>query len=86
MCGNNPFRVQWFWFMGYPGFSLRSNPGLKLANAFGVYDLWLFRVVGQKGHSDAIRRWCLCRNARSFDKACVDRSQEFRLRACDCHP
>jgi len=22
--------------MGYPGFSLRSNPGLKLANAFGV--------------------------------------------------
>ena len=24
-------------FLGsYPGFSLRSNPGLKLANAFGV--------------------------------------------------
>jgi hypothetical protein len=23
---------------GFPGFSLRSNPGLKLANAFGVID------------------------------------------------
>jgi hypothetical protein len=25
-----------FFLIGYPGFSLRSNPGLKLANAFGV--------------------------------------------------
>ena len=25
--------------MVYPGFSLRSNPGLKLANAFGVFVL-----------------------------------------------
>ena len=24
----------------YPGLSRRSNPGLKLANAFGVYDLF----------------------------------------------
>jgi hypothetical protein len=23
-----------------PGFSLRSNPGLKLANAFGVIQTW----------------------------------------------
>ena len=29
----------------YPGFSLRSNPGLKLANAFGV----LFRLGLKKG-------------------------------------
>jgi hypothetical protein len=26
-------------FDGYPGFSLHSNPGLKLANAFGVLQL-----------------------------------------------
>ena len=32
----NPFRVQRFFLMTYPGLSLRSNPGLKLANAFGV--------------------------------------------------
>ncbi|HEU4933856.1 MAG TPA: hypothetical protein VFT48_17350 [Pyrinomonadaceae bacterium] len=25
-----------FFFYAYPGFSLRSNPGLQLANAFGV--------------------------------------------------
>jgi len=25
------------YLLKYPGFSLRSNPGLKLANAFGVY-------------------------------------------------
>jgi len=24
-------------YRGIPGFSLRSNPGLKLANAFGVF-------------------------------------------------
>jgi hypothetical protein len=32
----NPFRVEKI-FDAYPGLSLRSNPGLKLANAFGVY-------------------------------------------------
>jgi hypothetical protein len=32
----NPFRVQSIFLYAYPGFSLRSNPGLKLANAFGV--------------------------------------------------
>jgi hypothetical protein len=32
----NPYRVQFVFFSLYPGFSLRSNPGLKLANAFGV--------------------------------------------------
>jgi len=32
----NPFRVQGFFLFDYPGFSLRSNPGLELANAFGV--------------------------------------------------
>ncbi len=32
----NPFRVNNISFR-YPGFSLRSNPGLKLANAFGVF-------------------------------------------------
>ena len=32
----NPFRVyKIYWFIN-PGLSLRSNPGLKLANAFGV--------------------------------------------------
>ena len=31
LSGFNEFRV-----IGPPGFSLRSNPGLKLANAFGV--------------------------------------------------
>jgi len=32
----NPFRVQLTFMFLIPGFSLRSNPGLKLANAFGV--------------------------------------------------
>jgi hypothetical protein len=33
----NPFRVCRKFCYAYPGFSLRSNPGLKLANAFGVF-------------------------------------------------
>ena len=37
MCAINPFRVGRFFRIDYPGFSLRSNPGLKLANAFGVF-------------------------------------------------
>jgi hypothetical protein len=36
LCGNNPFRVQNKFWRRFPGLSLRSNPGLKLANAFGV--------------------------------------------------
>jgi len=36
MCGHNPFRVQTDDGPVHPGLSLRSNPGLKLANAFGV--------------------------------------------------
>jgi len=32
----NPFRVLGFFFVLIPGLSLRSNPGLRLANAFGV--------------------------------------------------
>ena len=32
----NPFRVNFFFINSIPGLSLRSNPGLKLANAFGV--------------------------------------------------
>jgi hypothetical protein len=36
MYGNNPFRVNSALFISIPGFSLRSNPGLKFANAFGV--------------------------------------------------
>ena len=31
----NPFKVKMLSYI-VPGFSLRSNPGLKLANAFGV--------------------------------------------------
>jgi hypothetical protein len=34
--GMNPFRVKIFSLISFPGLSLRSNPGLKLANAFGV--------------------------------------------------
>ena len=33
---SNPFRVITLFLLLVPGFSLRSNPGLKLANAFGV--------------------------------------------------
>jgi hypothetical protein len=33
---SNPFRVENGFFKANPGLSLRSNPGLKLANAFGV--------------------------------------------------
>ena len=32
----NPFRVKLYLFDLNPGLSLRSNPGLELANAFGV--------------------------------------------------
>jgi hypothetical protein len=35
----NPFRVNRTISYTYPGFSLRSNPGLRLANAFGVIKL-----------------------------------------------
>ena len=34
--GRNPFRVKCTIMFVNPGFSLRSNPGLELANAFGV--------------------------------------------------
>ena len=33
----NPFRVQEKFRFSTPGLSLRSNPGLQLANAFGVW-------------------------------------------------
>ena len=32
----NPYRVQCVFLVPVPGFSLCSNPGLTLANAFGV--------------------------------------------------
>ena len=32
----NPFRVNFFFVDSIPGLSLPSNPGLQLANAFGV--------------------------------------------------
>ena len=35
-CEANPYRVQETVVI-HPGLSLRSNPGLKLANAFGVF-------------------------------------------------
>jgi len=37
MCWINPFRVSKNFMIADPGLSLRSNPGLKLANAFGVF-------------------------------------------------
>src|SRR6185369_8643991 len=36
LCANNPFRVETNGGLRYPGLSLRANPGLELANAFGV--------------------------------------------------
>ena len=36
LCEGNPFRVQRIGGALTPGLSLRSNPGLTLANAFGV--------------------------------------------------
>ena len=33
----NPFRVELNVYVLIPGLSLRSNPSLKLANAFGVF-------------------------------------------------
>jgi hypothetical protein len=33
----NPFRVSFSFIDSDPGLSLRSNPGLQLANAFGVF-------------------------------------------------
>jgi len=38
LCGVNPFRVNSLFCIAIPGLSLRSNPGLKLANAFGVFN------------------------------------------------
>jgi hypothetical protein len=38
MCGLNPFRVNKT-LCAYPRLSLRSNLGLELANAFGVFPL-----------------------------------------------
>jgi len=37
----NPYRVFVSFLICDPGLSLRSNPGLKLANAFGVFIVWL---------------------------------------------
>ena len=34
---NKPFQGLRIYFVHYPGLSLRSNPGLRLANAFGVF-------------------------------------------------
>jgi hypothetical protein len=36
LCDVNPFRVYGLFSFPIPGLSLRSNPGLELANAFGV--------------------------------------------------
>jgi len=38
----NAFSVNFIFYVHDPGLSLRSNPGLKLANAFGVKgtDVW----------------------------------------------
>jgi len=46
----NPFRVITLVMFSSQGCRFASNPGLKLANAFGV-TLWLFGSDGQKGHS-----------------------------------
>jgi hypothetical protein len=49
---NQPWKFAWretlsgfesFFLILIPGFSLRSNPGLKLANAFGVFRLRILR-------------------------------------------
>jgi predicted outer membrane lipoprotein len=38
-----------FLFLDFPGLELRSNPGLKLANAFGVNGLKLANAFGVNG-------------------------------------
>src|SRR6185503_12880533 len=50
VCGNNPFRVQMIVVVVFPGLSLRSNTGLKLANAFGVDSIFEFAFVHHLGH------------------------------------
>jgi hypothetical protein len=37
MCAANPFRVKRFFYGATPWFFAAPNPGLKLANAFGVW-------------------------------------------------
>ena len=41
----NPFRVPFMVMTFNPGLSLRSNPGLELANAFGVLDLSVLQIA-----------------------------------------
>jgi hypothetical protein len=38
LCAANPYRVHMDFNGPDPGLELRSNPGLELANAFGVLD------------------------------------------------
>src|SRR6185295_1663224 len=45
LCGNNPFRVRRTVIMFTQGCRLRSNPGLELANAFGVYRAGVPRIL-----------------------------------------
>jgi hypothetical protein len=52
LCANNPFRVGVESVNQTPGFSLHSNPGLELANAFGV-----FQTEPQRPVSERVRRF-----------------------------
>ena len=52
-----------------PGFSLRSNPGLKLANAFGVFKMHQYRLYLLSLASKAYLLICSRRTALVFEFA-----------------
>jgi hypothetical protein len=63
MYAANPFRVDHYFGVWIPGFSLRSNPGLALVNAFGV------TVNTQKAYSmysERLRRYLNTQKAYSM--------------------
>ena len=55
-----PFQGCLIWENSIPGFSLRSNPGLKLANAFGVlakftkHDYFFFSICSASAFASVI--------------------------------
>ena len=60
----NPFRVGPDFGIGYPGLSLRSNPGLTLANAFGVNRAEITNAFGVNQKLNLIEA-CITRGVRA---------------------
>ena len=73
MCAVNPFRVNDYFDGSIPGLSLRSNPGLKLANAFGVVHsspALFIPFAEHTGYIKVLTQWVLAEAIRQCGEWC----------------